>query len=54
MRKLSDAEAAALKAEFADQDLAFAESILTDYLSQLQQATVETQVVLERVSSQKR
>ncbi|MEH2162429.1 MAG: hypothetical protein V7K38_15655 [Nostoc sp.] len=34
---ISDAEAAALKTEFADEDLAFAESILTDYLSRLQQ-----------------
>jgi hypothetical protein len=34
---ISDTEAAALKAEFADEDLAFAESVLTNYLSQLQQ-----------------
>ncbi|MEH2379205.1 MAG: hypothetical protein V7K27_10015 [Nostoc sp.] len=34
---ISDVEAAALKTEFADEDLAFAESVLTDYLSQLQQ-----------------
>jgi hypothetical protein len=34
---ISDVEAAALKTEFADEDLAFAESILTDYLSRLQQ-----------------
>lgn len=34
---ISDAEAAALKTEFADEDLAFAESVLTDYHSQLQQ-----------------
>jgi hypothetical protein len=34
---ISDVEAAALKAEFADEDLAFAESVLIDYLSQLQQ-----------------
>lgn len=34
---ISDEEAAALKAEFADEDLAFAEAALTDYLPQLQQ-----------------
>lgn len=34
---ISDADAAAFKTEFADEDLAFAESVLTDYLSQLQQ-----------------
>ncbi|MDZ7965301.1 MAG: hypothetical protein RM368_10040 [Nostoc sp. DedSLP03] len=34
---ISDAEAAALKTEFADEDLAFAESLLTDYLPRLQQ-----------------
>ncbi|MEH1985748.1 hypothetical protein [Nostoc sp.] len=34
---ISDVEAAALKTEFANEDLAFAESVLTDYLSQLQQ-----------------
>jgi hypothetical protein len=34
---ISDVEAAALKTEFADEDLAFAESVLTDYFSQLQQ-----------------
>ncbi|MEH2358235.1 hypothetical protein [Nostoc sp.] len=34
---ISDGEAAALKIEFADEDLAFAESVLTDYLSQLNQ-----------------
>ncbi|MEH2173065.1 hypothetical protein [Nostoc sp.] len=34
---ISDVDAAALKTEFANEDLAFAESVLTDYLSQLQQ-----------------
>ncbi|PHM07293.1 hypothetical protein CK516_27940 [Nostoc sp. 'Peltigera malacea cyanobiont' DB3992] len=34
---ISDVEAAAIKTEFANEDLAFAESVLTDYLSQLQQ-----------------
>jgi hypothetical protein len=34
---ISDIDATALKTEFADEDLAFAESILTDYLPQLQQ-----------------
>ncbi|ACC80601.1 hypothetical protein Npun_F1949 [Nostoc punctiforme PCC 73102] len=34
---ISDVEAAALKTEFADEDLDFAESVLTDYFSQLQQ-----------------
>ncbi|MEH1819286.1 MAG: hypothetical protein V7L31_09455 [Nostoc sp.] len=34
---ISDVEAAALKTEFANEDLAFAESVLTDYISQLQQ-----------------
>jgi hypothetical protein len=34
---ISDAEAAALKAEFTAEDLAFAETALTDYLPQLQQ-----------------
>ncbi|MEH1950699.1 MAG: hypothetical protein V7K77_27640 [Nostoc sp.] len=34
---ISDVEAAVLKTEFANEDLAFAESVLTDYLSQLQQ-----------------
>jgi hypothetical protein len=34
---ISDVEAAVLKTEFADEDLAFAESVLTDYLPQLQQ-----------------
>lgn len=34
---ISDIEAAALKTEFADEDLAFVESVLTDYLSRLQQ-----------------
>ncbi|NWF59014.1 MAG: hypothetical protein HXY43_06830 [Fischerella sp.] len=33
----SDEEAAALKSEFADEDLAFAETALTYYLPQLQQ-----------------
>ncbi|AUB39206.1 Programmed cell death antitoxin YdcD [Nostoc flagelliforme CCNUN1] len=33
---ISDVDAA-LKTEFANEDLAFAESVLTDYLSQLQQ-----------------
>lgn len=37
---ISDIEAAALQTEFADEDLAFAESVLTDYLSQLQQEDV--------------
>jgi hypothetical protein len=32
---ISDEEAAALKAEFADEDLAFAETVLNDYLPQL-------------------
>jgi len=34
---ISDVEAAAFKIEFADEDLAFAESVLTNYLPQLQQ-----------------
>ena len=34
---ISDEEAAALKAEFKAEDLAFAETALTDYLPQLQQ-----------------
>lgn len=34
---ISDEEAAALKAEFTAEDLAFAETALTDYLPQLQQ-----------------
>jgi hypothetical protein len=34
---ISDEEAAALKAEFADEDLALAEAALTDYLPMLQQ-----------------
>ncbi len=34
---ISDVDAAVLKSEFANEDLAFAESVLTDYLSQLQQ-----------------
>lgn len=37
---ISDEEAAALKAEFADEDLAFAEAALTDYLPQLQQEDI--------------
>ncbi|MEH1930009.1 hypothetical protein [Nostoc sp.] len=34
---ISDVEAAALKTEFANEDLAFVESVLTDYLPRLQQ-----------------
>ena len=34
---ISDEEAAALKTEFTAEDLAFAETALTDYLPQLQQ-----------------
>ncbi|GAB4205543.1 MAG: hypothetical protein Fur006_61760 [Coleofasciculaceae cyanobacterium] len=34
---ISDREAAALKAEFAEEDLALAEAVLTDYLPGLQQ-----------------
>jgi hypothetical protein len=34
---ISDEEAAVLKAEFATEDLAFAEVVLSDYLPQLQQ-----------------
>lgn len=34
---ISDQEAAALKAEFADEDIAMAEATLTDYLPMLQQ-----------------
>ena len=34
---ISDEEAAALKAEFTAEDLAFSETALTDYLPQLQQ-----------------
>ena len=34
---ISDEEAAALKAEFEEEDLAFAEAALTDYLPMLQQ-----------------
>ncbi|WP_223265106.1 hypothetical protein [Nostoc sp. 'Peltigera membranacea cyanobiont' 210A] len=34
---ISDVETAALKIEFANEDLAFAESVLIDYLPQLQQ-----------------
>ncbi|BDI16379.1 hypothetical protein ANSO36C_21810 [Nostoc cf. commune SO-36] len=37
---ISDVDAAALKTEFANEDLTFAESVLTDYLSQLQQEDV--------------
>lgn len=33
---ISNEEAAALKAEFADEDLAYSEAVLTDYLHQLQ------------------
>jgi hypothetical protein len=34
---ISDREAAALQAEFAEEDLALAEAVLTDYLPGLQQ-----------------
>lgn len=34
---MTDEEAAALKAEFADEDIALAEAVLTDYLQELQQ-----------------
>jgi hypothetical protein len=37
---ISAQEAAAIKAEFADEDLALAEAVLTDYLPQLQQEDV--------------
>jgi hypothetical protein len=37
---ISDREAAALKAEFAEEDLALAEAVLTDYLPGLQQEDV--------------
>ena len=37
---ISNEEAAALKSEFADEDLGFAEAVLTDYLPQLQQEDV--------------
>ncbi|GET40630.1 hypothetical protein [Microseira wollei] len=37
---ISEKEAAAIKAEFADEDLAFAEATLTDYLPQLQQEDI--------------
>jgi len=33
---ISNEEAAALKSEFADEDLAYLEAVLTDYLHQLQ------------------
>lgn len=38
---ISDQEAADIKAEFADQDLAYSEGILSDYLYQLQQEDVK-------------
>ena len=37
---ISDREAAALKAEFAEEDLALPEAVLTDYLPGLQQEDV--------------
>ncbi|WRH65982.1 MAG: hypothetical protein RSE13_20105 [Planktothrix sp. GU0601_MAG3] len=37
---ISDQEAADIKAEFYDQDLAYSEGILSDYLYQLQQEDV--------------
>lgn len=37
---ISDEEAAALKAEFAQEDLAFAEAALADYLPLLQQEDI--------------